>query len=288
MTASSDSPSPSADTHVAGVGPFITFRSYRHEGRRIIWQARQHRRGLFRLARALEHLPVPFWQTRRYNQIMGATFALGSSLFILGSLLSFLPQPGPTLITWTNITFFLGSIPFTLAAYMQHFQAANAGSFNPDANASAGSRARLHLLGWLPHDLGWLSTLTQFFGTLAFNINTFDAVIVTNPWYLEDVAIWIPDMVGSTLFLISAYLAFLETCHSYWKWQPRDLSWQVVFINLVGCVAFMVAACTAYFPSGGQNQEVALFSNSQTLLGALCFLIAALLSIRESQAADVA
>lgn len=289
MRPSSDSPPDRAshgDMHLGGVGPFITFRSYSLAGRWIIWQAREHRKGLLRTARAAEHLPLPLWQTRRYNQVMSATFALGSCFFMLGSLLCLLPQPSPALTAWANLIFFIGSLPFTLAAYMQHFQAANTTHFTTDPSQHL-PLAPLRLLGWRPHNLGWLSTLTQLLGTFAFNISTWDAIPVASPWYRVDAVVWLPDMVGSVLFLVSAYLAFIEANHALWRWQPRNLTWRIVFVNWVGCIAFMGAACTAYMPAQGQAPWMAAFSNVQLLLGAACFLAGALLSLRESQAADL-
>lgn len=269
---------------LAGLGPFITFRRYKLAGRLIIWKAREHRKGLMRAARAVDHLPVRLWQTRSYNQWMGATFALGSFLFMMGSLLTLLPHPSWVLKDWANHIFFWGSIPFTLAAYMQHFQAANATHFSltPCDHVSL---APISFLGWQPHELGWLSTLAQLVGTLAFNISTFAAINNTVPWNLVDRTVWIPDMLGSALFLVSAYLAFIEVNPRFWKWRPTDLAWRIVFVNLVGCIAFMVSACTSYVPSHGQIPWVALFSNVQLLLGAVCFLIGALLTIRESRSA---
>jgi len=271
--------------HLAGVGSFITYRSYKLAGRLIVWKAREQRKGLLRAARALEHLPAPLWQTRRYNQAMCSTFAVGSLLFIVGSALSLWQNPSSTLTTWTNLIFFFGSIPFTLAAYMQHFQAANASRFTLNPSESP-THMPMRFIGWQPHELGWLSTLTQFLGTLAFNVSTLGAVQITAPWSLLDGVVWMPEMLGSALFLVSAYLAFIEANHAMWQWHPKDLTWQIVFVNLVGCITFMAAACTAYVPATGPITWVVALSNAQLLVGATCFLVGALLSIRESRTAD--
>ena len=289
MNSSSDMPKGHASRlrmHLAGVGSFITFRSYKLAGRLIVWKAREQRKGLLRAARALEHLPVPLWQTRRYNQAMGSTFALGAFLFVVGSMLALLPRLSSSLVALTNLIFFFGSIPFTLAAYMQHFQAANTSRFAVDPSEHP-TRAPIQFLGWLPHDLGWLSTLTQFLGTLAFNVSTLGAVKIANPWSLIDWVVWLPDMVGSVLFLVSAYLAFMEANHALWQWKPKELTWQIVFVNLVGCIAFMGAACTAYVPATQPVSWIVAVSNGQLLVGAACFLAGALLSIRESRTADL-
>ncbi len=262
-----------------GPWPFITRRAYASAGRHFVWLARQGRKGLDPAARAPGAPPV--WQSPAYNWSVGAIFALGSFLFMLGSVMSLVPagawQPSAL---WTNVVFFLGSIPFTIAGYLQNFQAANAGAFTIGADP-AGPR-RLALIGWHPSSVGWLSTFTQFLGTVAFNFNTFDSIRAPDAWYQQDIAIWVPDMVGSLLFLISGYLAFMEAGHRYWSWRPRDLSWRIVFINLLGCIAFMTAAILAYVPRGAEPSWIDTVSTIHLLAGATCFFIAAILSMRES------
>lgn len=269
---------------VAGPWPFITRRSYALAGRRIVWQARQHRKGLARAARALENAPVPFWQTQGYNWWTGALFALGSLLFLTGSLLSLLHESIAPATTPINIVFFLGSLPFTLAGYLQHFQAANQSAFTLDPNDDAAPR-HISLIGWHPHSAGWLSTFCQFVGTVAFNFNTFDPLVAGAGWATQDLAVWLPGMIGSVLFLVSGYLAFVETAHRYWSWRPRQLDWQIVFVNLLGCVAFMAASTLAYVPRGGEAAWIPDLANGLLGLGALGFFLGAALMMRESAAA---
>ncbi|KAA0969055.1 hypothetical protein FPY71_16035 [Aureimonas fodinaquatilis] len=267
-----------------GPWPFVTRRSYSVGRRRIVWLSRQHRKGLDLKARALDASIAPFWQSASYNWGIGAVFALGAGLFMLGAMLSLisghlLHVSGLTI----NIVFFLGSIPFTVAAYLQHFQAANAPSFT--TNPQEPSHRRITLVGWHPWRAGWLSTFTQLLGTLAFNANTLNAALDPTRWYVEDAAIWLPDMVGSTLFLASGYLAFIEVSHRYWSWMPKDLSWRIVFINFLGCVAFMTSAILSYVPRSGEAGFVATLSTVHTLIGALCFFVGAILTCRESRGA---
>ncbi|GLK71187.1 hypothetical protein KHC23_10455 [Ancylobacter dichloromethanicus] len=270
--------------HIAGPWPFITRRSYAYAGRRIIWRARQHRKGLERAARALENAPVPFWQTQAYNWWTGALFALGSLLFMLGSLLSLLPEAAGLPATPINVVFFMGSIPFTLAGYLQHFQAANTAEFTLDP-ADAAAPRRLSLIGWHPRSPGWLSTFCQFVGTVAFNFNTFDPLCVGDGWYVQDVAVWLPGMIGSVLFLVSGYLAYAEAGHSYWSWRPRQLDWRIVFINLLGCLAFMAASILAYVPRGGEVWWIPDLASILLGIGALDFFLGAALMMRESETA---
>lgn len=269
---------------IGGPWPFITFRSYTLGGRRIIWRSRQHRKGLERDARALEGTPVPFWQTRSYNWSTGAFFAVGAFLFMLGSALSLLPD-APALSQGINLTFFAGSIPFTIAGYLQLFQAANATRFEIAPSATPRPH-RIALVGWHPGSAGWLSTFTQFLGTLAFNVNTLDAMIAPSAWEAQDLAVWLPDMVGSLLFLASGYLAFIETTGGYWGWKPRVLAWQIVFVNLVGCIAFMTAAMLAYVPPGPEAWWIPVAANIHLFIGAFGFFAGALLMMRESRLAE--
>jgi hypothetical protein len=264
-----------------GPWPFVSRRLHqRADGALHVWQSRHHRKGLA-LLEPLELRPLHvlfrlgLWMPGELNWWIGAVFALGSFLFALGSVLALLPAPVPWLPA--NPVFFAGSIPFTAAAWLQLFQAANA----PDPATGAKPRRRI-LLGWRPRDIGWLSCALQFAGTLLFNVNTFDGMISGLPWWRQDVAIWLPDFLGSVLFLASGQLAFAETCHAWWAWRPRSLAWWVTFTNLLGCIAFMLSAFCAYVPRMPFPAVVAILSIIFTLVGAIGFFVGSLLMLPES------
>jgi len=262
-----------------GAAGFVTFRRFRRHGREIVWRARQHRKGLQRHRRS----SLPFWQKPGYNAGTASFFAVGSVLFMLGAALSLIPNP--LSVTQIAIVFFAGSIPFTVGGFLQNFQAANASDFLASGEECPIGRPRL--VGWRPRSLGWLSTVAQFVGTVAFNFNTFDAIHPISGWYDQDVTIWVPGMIGSVLFLVSGYLAFMETSHGFWSWRPASLDWWIVTVNLLGCIFFMTAAITAFIPDGSAPDWLDIVANSHLWLGGACFFIAALLTIVESrQAAD--
>lgn len=266
---------------VQGPWPFVTRRIYTSAGRQRIWRSRPHRKGLDLWSGPAEAGARPFWLVASYNWSIGALFALGSILFMLGSALSLLQAHAPVISSLlVNITFFLGSIPFTAAAFLQLVQAANSSGFAEDQEAPGAKR--FALIGWHPRHAGWLSSFTQFLGTLAFNADTLNAIFNPSAWYVKDAAIWLPDTIGSILFLVSGYLAFIEAGHRYWTWRPRDLSWQIVFVNLLGCIAFMTSAVLGYYPSGAESAWIVKLSTVHTLIGAACFLVGALLTCRES------
>lgn len=275
-------------TETSGPWPFITRRIHRRaDGSLTAWSSRHHRKGLV-LPAAVKAVAITetllrcLFNPSSLNWWIGIVFAMGSLLFALASVLSL----SPVVAAWwsmkpatINALFFAGSIPFTTAAYLQLFQAANAGDFLAN---HPGSRQRLSLLGWRPHAIGWLSCALQFVGTILFNFNTFDALLPSLTWLQQDLVIWAPNIVGSVLFLASGYLAFIETCHAHWAWKPASLSWWVVFTNLLGCVGFMLSALFAMFLPGPANLERITLSIVFTLFGAIGFLVGSLLLLPES------
>lgn len=231
---------------------------------------------------AVELLWRSLWQPRQLNWWIGTLFACGSLLFMLGGIFSLAPGLA---VRWgldagsVNAVYFAGSIPFTTAAYLQLYQAANVHRHGDhDSKTTAGAV----YFGWQPGDIGWLSCALQFAGTLLFNLNTFDAMLPDLDWLQQDLAIWAPDMAGSALFLISGYLAFFEYCHSWWDWQPRNLSWWITSINLLGCVAFMISAVLAFVPASTSIAIIVASSTFFTALGAAAFLTGALLMLPEA------
>jgi len=218
---------------------------------------------------------------RHLNRRIGLLFACGSSLFMLGGILSLVPALAAYLSlepSSPNTIFFAGSIPFTTAAYLQLLQAANATPEGAQQPSPGASRA---WFGWRPGDINWLGCALQFLGTLMFNINTYDAMLPQLNWQQQNLAIWAPDMVGSALFLSSAYLAFVECWRSPGPWQPRKLAWWICMINLLGCIAFMLSAVLALVPEAGQAKAALSMSLLATVLGAAAFLSAGLLMLPE-------
>ncbi|QDU41125.1 hypothetical protein Mal4_54900 [Maioricimonas rarisocia] len=273
-----------------GPWPFITRKVFELSNQsRSIWTAREHRKGLS--SRTADNATPTaarwhcLWMPRELNWWIGTVFAVGSLLFVVGSAVSLVPAAASDLDVTAqqiNAIFFAGSIPFTVAAYLQLFQAANAGTFRPDGVADSGNWI---LLGWRPKEAGWLSCALQFAGTLLFNVNTYDAMHPAPDWLRQDLAIWVPDFVGSILFLASGYLAFIEAGHTHWSWQPANLAWWVTFVNLLGCVGFMVSALFAVALPGPPDVTATTIATAFTLQGAVCFLIGACLLLPEASGA---
>jgi hypothetical protein len=280
---------PPGPVEATGPWPFITqcvFKDARDSQQ--VWVSRVHRKGLARRARLTDWHETGswLWAPSELNWWIGTVFALGALLFAAGCLFSLSPsldQWFKLTSTQINVIFFAGSIPFTTAAYLQLYQSANA-PVGHSANAQTPRQRRL--LGWRPKDIGWLSCALQFPGTVLFNFNTFDAMIPGLHWWQQDLEIWAPNIVGSILFLASGYLAFIETCHAYFAWKPRELSWWVTFINLLGCIGFMIAAVLAIVLPGKPNETINTLSVAFVLQGAVCFFLGSLLMLRETNVAS--
>lgn len=262
--------------------PFVTRKVALHsDGRREILSSRHHRKGLILAASIERRILASLWQPRELNWWIGTIFAVGAALFAIASMLYLTPALARI---WgieargIDALYFTGSIPFTTAAYLQLFQAANA----PDWGHTAAPTSRKIWFGWRPRDIGWNSCALQFAGTLLFNVNTFNGMNPDMSWLKEDLTVWAPDMVGSVLFLASGYLAFAETCHKHFAWKPESLSWWITSFNLLGCVAFMVSAFFAFVSPHEDGIGDATLAIGFTLIGALGFLTGSLLMLLES------
>ncbi|GGG55569.1 hypothetical protein [Bizionia arctica] len=268
-----------------GPRPFVTKLIVRNYYDIInTWESRRHRKGLeatflkdFKSVRIA--FSNGFKKVATLNWWISILFAFGASLFMFGSILSLWTRLALFLNlnpTEVNFVFFLGSIPFTSAAFLQLLQ-----TYLASKKLLKSIKSHSERKGYNLSSLGYLSALFQFVGTLLFNVNTYNATKSNLSTSQSDVWIWTPDVVGSIFFLISGYLAFIEVGHSYWKWETKNMSWWVVFINLIGCIAFMTSAIFAFIPQGGANNFSLEISLLFTLTGAFCFFIGALTMLPE-------
>jgi hypothetical protein len=175
-------------------------------------------------------------------------FAIGSTLFAVATLPGMSASAGAGL---SNLLCFIGSWFFTTAGWMQLVLA----------------RPRM--------GAGWLSAATQFAGTLLFNISTGSA-LWAHAVKPERRLVWAPDMLGSVAFLVSGVLGIVAVTAVVGLIEMRSRDWQAEWINMIGCVAFGVSAVGAFVTKAGVTED-ALLANAGTFIGALCFLVAALL-----------
>jgi hypothetical protein len=206
------------------------------------------------------------------NKAVAVLFIIGSALFALGSVPAYLNAVGETA---DSVTYFVGSIFFTSASFAQLLQAQTPAMTEVDAE-SQHTRTPVRFKAWLPNDRNWLAAITQFPGTIFFNISTFAALLHNATAKQEDRRVWRPDFYGSTLFLVASLFAILALGRLF-TFRPRSFPWWIAWLNMIGSILFMASAIASYvLPSSGEliNNPVSI---GGTLLGALCFLLGAIL-----------
>ena len=196
---------------------------------------------------------APATARRNVTGWMAALFALGSTCFLVASVASQWASSSRPAI---GVTFFAGSLLFTVAAYLQYAQAVG----RIDRRAAA----------------------IQLAGTLAFNVSTLLAMQHGLDARQTDLRVWAPDAVGSVCFLLASALAYALV-----RRRRRSLSWWIAALNLVGSIAFGVAAIASLVePASGVMVNVRI-TNAGTSLGAACFLAGALLLPRGARESSV-
>jgi len=208
------------------------------------------------------------------NTAVAWLFMIGSACFVLGSVPAYIDAVGGTA---DSVTYFVGSLFFTSASFGQLIQSQSPAMTDVDEQRQH-LRAPARLWAWLPHDRNWLAAVTQFPGTLCFNVSTLAALAHNATVQQQDRRVWRPDFYGSTLFLVASTFAILALGR-FLSYQPRSLPWWIAWINMVGSILFMASALASYIlPSSGQMIDVPL-SLAGTLLGAVCFLVGAALML---------
>jgi hypothetical protein len=232
-------------------------------------RARRKRRSRLNLDRG-----STLWAPRAIGWWIGILFAVGATCFAVGAVPGYLSAVGGEA---DALTFFVGSVWFTSAAFLQVVEAANVNYTQGNPDVSQG----LRLFAWEPRRIEWWSTLVQFAGTVFFNATTLHALSVSLSVRQLNRLVWTPDALGSACFLIASGLAWFEVCHAVRCWRLDSLPWWITALNLWGSVAFGVSAIASYVvPTTGLPINVALV-NLGTFIGALCFFVGAVLLLPE-------
>ena len=189
---------------------------------------------------------------------MALFFATGSTCFLIGPFPGYIDLVGPRA---DAVTFFAGSILFTIGGALQTWLAA------PERHSSGAGRAAC-----------WTAVI-QSAGTLFFNLTTFLALQTTlsNPDY--DRLVWRPDAFGSICFLVSGAIAYRASARRGWLPAREGPGWWEPAVNLLGCIFFGISAVAGYVvPSTGSMIDLAA-ANWNTAVGAACFLACAVATL---------
>ena len=189
-------------------------------------------------------------------------FAVGSLCFLVGAVPFYAEWAGAV---GTGATFFAGSIFFTAAAVIQ---LSLSGRRPPRDDTNRADRA------------DWWAAAIQFVGTLCFNVSTFVALLAAIADPTRVGAGWRPDAWGSAAFLVSSALAVVATKDRGRLWDTDARTWHGTWLNLLGSIAFGASAIGAYVVPETDTLLSMFWANLGTFLGAICFLVAAVLSRR--------
>jgi len=261
-------PGQNGEVREGRVGPFVTFVDHvRGDGVEVLRDSRRHRKH----PHGATAVGSSWWAPGDRAWWIAVLFAVGSLLFACGAVPGYVSAVGAR---WDALTFFIGSLFFTAAGFLTYREAVDAGP-----RPSNATRRRFFV--FQPRRIDWWATAVQLAGTLYFNVSTGNAVRVDLTAQAAHQHVWRPDAVGSICFLVASALAWFEVCHGWAAWHPRSWSWWITLVNLIGSVAFGVSAVAGYInPATGQLHN-AERSNLGTLIGAVCFLIGALLLLPE-------
>jgi hypothetical protein len=207
------------------------------------------------------------------NAVVGWLFIIGSGCFVVGSVPAYLNAVGGVA---DSVTFVVGSIFFTAASLGQLLQAQTPAMTTPDPSRRE-TPARIRLWSWRPHDLNWVAAATQFPGTLFFNVSTTAALAHNMTAAEEDRRVWRPDLYGSTLFLVASAVAILAVSGGARDDPAKRLPRRIGWLNMLGSVLFMASALASYVLPRSDDELSSRVAVAGTLLGALCFLIGAML-----------
>ena len=170
---------------------------------------------------------------------IGVLFMIGSACFAIASL----PAASSVSAVAVGITYFVGSLFFTTAAFEQLRVARGTG------------------------EEVWAAGI-QFVGTLLFNVSTFTGMTDALNGR-GDLLVWPSDAVGSACFLVSSVLAEIAV------WGALVPARRSATLNLIGSIAFGISAAAAYVIPNTDEVLNASLATSGTLVGALCFYWAA-------------
>lgn len=257
------------------VGPFITRERYRlPDGSHRTWASRRHRK-TGRVEEQRQPIDHPWWRPRLLGWWVAALFIVGAFLFALGS---FPPYANHVDVRVVGVTYFIGSLFFTSAGYLQYMQTINAPE---ELTPGVATATRRRYLAFQPHRIDWWAASVQSIGTLLFNVSTFSAMHMAFTVQQQERRVWVPDMFGSIAFMVASTLAWIEVCDGWWAWRPHDTPWRIVALNLIGSIAFQISAIAAFIrPATGEVANASL-ANLGTFVGAIGFLLAAALLIPE-------
>ena len=279
-----------------GAGPFEHSRAvYRlPDGSKYEWEARRHRKGrgprkaTGRASEAAERAPeagsenpwLEFYAPHRLAWWVAVNFIVGSALFTLGASGALFPEffAGEGSLV-ADASYFVGALLFTVGIYLQVLEGLNSSDY-------IGLKRPYNPRGfiwfaWRPRRLEFVAPFILLIGSLLFNVETSLALASTFGWVSLPVLVGLTSFAGAVGFVVSTYLQLVEVCHSYFGLRPREISWWVAALNLVGSAGFLVGSVFGLDVPGLSSPEESLMTQVSFLVGSALFLAGSYLLLPE-------
>lgn len=220
---------------------------------------------------------LPPWSL---NAAVAGLFMVGAACFALGTIPWYVNAVGAVA---DAVTFFVGSLFFTSASFGQLVQSQSP-AMAPRPGRDDRRPGPLVLRAWRPRDSGWLAAAVQFPGTLAFNGSTAFAISQSLTSDEAHKLVWVPDFVGSILFLVASWYGIRALGAAEW-WAPRSTPWWIAWLNMVGSIFFMASAIASDVLPNAASEIDPRWANLGTFLGGICFFVGAALMLPAWEAA---
>lgn len=293
---------------IRGFRHFVTEIEYEVDKKKYTWNSRAHRKQLY--SRNSEYFKDYKFQwkyalhkLKKISVWVGILFTIGSAIFVTSTALEYcmaIYQSYVLFQIFIGWPFFGGALFYLVGAYANFLEVINAPDVHPvsddiESLRKAAERYRrrhkYRWFGWYPHRIDYLGALIQLIGACLYTINCFvgngEKSFTLNFWETEFLY-WLPDTLGSMCFVISEYMFFVEYAHGWWCWNPKDVSFWAVFLNVWGAVGFLLDGGFGFgsyaFPPDSVYAYIA--TDLTLLVGCICFLIGSFVLIIEQSGPD--
>lgn len=267
------------------------------DGSEYAWESRRHRKGRGprspegQAARTADRGAKP----RKRNPWLGGfaphsiswwvaiVFTVGSALFTLGAAASlfgpfFGSEERSRMIA--DLSYFIGALLFTGGIYLQLLEALNSSDYiglkrpyNPPSNFT--------WFAWQPRRLEFMAPFLLLIGSLFFNVETTLVILSSLGLAALPVAVGLTSFAGSLLFLLPSYLQMVEVCHRYLCFRPREISWWVTVLFVLGSVGFVVGSVFGFDVPGLSSPAESEITKIGFLQGSVFFLVGSYLMLPE-------
>ena len=267
------------------------------DGSEYVWESRRHRKGRGprnpegQAAKEADHAPesrkghpwLGGFAPHRISWWVAMVFTVGSALFTLGAAASlFAPLFGgeESAKAVADFSYFTGALLFTGAIYLQVLEALNSSDYiglkrpyNPPRSFT--------WFAWQPRRLEFMAPFLLLIGSLFFNVETTLVIFSTLGLAALPVAVGLTSLAGSVLFLVPSYLQMVEVCHRYLCFRPREISWWITVLFILGSAGFVVGSVFGFGIPGLSSPAESEITKIGFLQGSVFFLVGSYLMLPE-------